>query len=512
MDYNQMIEQALNGSNVNPLLNTTIPPINTGQALLPPTMVADSVRRALVPGGAPLTDDNKDAAMVKIGMALAKPRMPGESVAGNFTAALDQGSESLQKARIQNQNVAAQQADLATKAQAVDTQDRVLNAKLQELAGKYPMEVAEMQQKLRQLALEGKTKEYEAIKAMIMLQPENVVKEIQNHFAQQEAQTRGLGATADFHEAYARFLDRGGKDKIPAGKNIIHSTKTDNGDILNTYVMSDGKGTQSQPYYELIRPGVSDPVLAAKMAEKELRRTNSYGWFGGPTPQEINAKAAEMMKPQIIHFDSNGQSIDPTKIPMPGQITSPVAAGAPTKGGTGPDAGFPANETPQQRIDRAGEQLKLIQMEIDQEKNPENRAALEKERDRLQQVVTSANPQTVARAVNPASVKKPVEVWTPDKINNVLGKDSGVQSSSDPNDTIQSRAVDAAKAKYEKAQQDLKALLGKSGLSARQRNATQIAAARKAVADALVEFNGAQKMYEDSVGPLPAVTGRTVTK
>lgn len=474
MDYDQIIAQALSG--INPMLGVKPPPLNTGTPMLPPNMVSSAVTNAMTPGGAPVTADDRSTAMAKIGMSLMQPRMPGQSVAGNIGTSLEKGSDYLDAAKVKAQNTATQQAQLGVATQTADTQNRVLDAKLQEMAVKFPMEVAEIQQRLKKAALENKQEEYNAIVAALKSQPEHVIELVKTELAKKQADVKNTEATANFHQAYADFLSRGGKDKTkPGEKTILHTTKAEDGSVISSYMNgSDG------PFYEIMRPGIADQAQAMKAAEKQLKGENSYGFFSGPTPKEIKERAQKLMTPQVINIDGDGQ-------PVQKKPAVVATDGKPT---------MPANETPAQRRDAAGRSLKLIEGELQTETDPEKKAALQKEYDRVKLETTSENPHAVGKAANPASAATPrkVETWTPDRVNELLGA-KGAQTPETGTSDIEKAANDA-EAAYKTAMQNLRSFGTKGGKVA---NKEGLVAAKTAVKEAKAALDAAQKAYEDSV-------------
>lgn len=448
MDYDQIIAQALQG--VNPLIAQPVPPLNTGTPLLPQNMASDAVNRAMVPGGAPVTADDKSTTMAKIGMALMQPRMPGQSVAGNIGGALNQGSDYLDAAKARAQTTASQQAGTALQATQVGAATQLANAQLQSLAVKFPMEVAELQQKLKDLTLAGKTNEYNAIMATLKAQPDYLMATIKADLEGKQAAVGLAQGHTRMWNSYADYLDRGGKDKGASGaKTILHSSKNEDGSLTSSYMIGD-KG----PFYEIVRPGISDMNQAMKIAEKELKKEGEYGWFGGPTPKEIKERAQKLMTPSVITIDSDGNPVKKEGA-KPG---TPESAGEPEEQSTGPTSVMPT-ESAGERRDAAGRSLKVIEGEMQAETDPEKKANLQREYDKVKLEATSENPHQVGKAKNPASVAKAKkETWTKDRVDELLGA-KGVNTPGDKSGTELDQ--EDAQKEYDAALAELKAFAKK---------------------------------------------------
>lgn len=425
MDYDQIIANAVKG--VNPLVSGSLPPLSTGQPLIPQNNLQDVMSRAMVPEFAP-TGEDRSTAMAKIGMSLMQPRMPGESTVGNIGRAANVGIDYLDQAKQRQQQQAIAQATLGSQVRAQDVQARQGEMNLQKMAQQYPMEVAELQEKLRQLTLEGKTKEYQAIVAAVKADPGRVLREINADLKLKEAQATTTEAHGRFWDKYGTYLEQGKPSANQRQNMNVHDIG--DGRTMTTYMVN------GKIYHEIINPGVPDMQKATKLAEKMLKAEKSYGWFGGPTPQEIQTRAAELMKPGMVTFDhamrpvqppvegGSSPSSSPTGTPAVGPQTSPEQLSGPT------DTGLPTETPADARA--AARSADVIQSELTAEKDPAKKEVLQREFDRAKLIASSENPHTVGRAKNPASVAQPavatktgsgaVEVWTPEKIDQTLGK------------------------------------------------------------------------------------------
>lgn len=416
-NYDQVIQNALAG--VNPIINAPIPPLNTGTPLLPRSMVSDAVMRAMTPGGAPVTEDDKSNAIIKIGQGLMQPRMPGESTVGNIGKSIGGGIDYLDAAKARAQNTAAQQAGVGMQAMTSGAQANQMDAALQAMAAKFPMETAELQQKLKTLALEGKVAEYNALKAAIVSDPELVLRHAKADIAAKEAAGKQGEAHARYFDSLSAFYDRGGKDKIPPGKKtILHTTKSDDGSVITSYMNG-----EEGPFHDILRPGISDAQQAMKLAEKELKREKNYGWFQGPTPEQIKERATELMKPRLITIDAEGKTVDAAKKPeaAPPEPAAATPKPSPKAEPKSVDAANFPKETPDEARDAAKRSLAIKEKELESITDPAARQNLQKQIDQMRLASTSENVHATARAVRPSSVAKPKkEVWTPEKLDQML--------------------------------------------------------------------------------------------
>lgn len=424
MDYDQVIANAVKG--VNPLISGSLPPLSTGQPLVPQDNLRDVMSRAMVPEFTP-TGEDRSTAMAKIGMSLMQPRMPGESNVGNIGRAANVGIDYLDQAKQRQQTQAIAQATLGSQVRTADVQARQGEMNLQKMAQQYPMEVAELQEKLKQLTLEGKTKEYQAIVAAVKADPGRVLREINADLKLKEAQAGAQEAHGRFWDKYGNYLEQG-KPAANQRQNM-HTNVLDDGRQVTDYMVN------GKMYHEILTPGVSDMTKATKLAEKMLKAEKSYGWFGGPTPQEIQTRAQELMQPKVTTINHMGQSVQPPAeggTPASSSTTPTPTVGQPEQVGGPTDTGLPT-ESPADARAAATRSADVIQSELAAEKDPAKKEVLQREFDRAKLIASSDNPHTVGRAKNPASVAQPVtqptatrtggvEVWTPEKIDQTLGK------------------------------------------------------------------------------------------
>src|SRR6266513_3122994 len=319
MDYDQIIANAVKG--VNPLISGGLPPLSTGQPLIPTNNLQDVMSRSMVPEFAP-TGEDRSTAMAKIGMSLMQPRMPGESNVGNIGRAANVGIDYLDQAKQRQQQQAIAQATLGMQGRTADVAAWQGEMNLQKMAQQYPMEVAELQEKLKQLTLEGKTKEYEAIVAAVRREPGMVLRSINADLKLKEAQATTMEKHGTFWEKYGNYLEQGKPSANQRQNMNVHDIG--DGRTMTTYMVN------GKIYHEIINPGVPDMQKATKLAEKMLKAEKSYGWFGGPTPQEIQTRAMELAKPSMITFD---HAMRPVQPPAEGGIpTSSSPTGAPAAG------------------------------------------------------------------------------------------------------------------------------------------------------------------------------------
>lgn len=352
MDYNQIIRNAL--MPVNPLLAMQPPALNTGTPLIPENTLRDAVARALSPVKPQPTDDDRMSALGRIGQALLKPRMPGQSVAGQFGDAAATGSQYLDAQRDKAAAENMQRATFATQAASADAARRTAETNLQMMAQKYPVEFAELQQRLRKSTLEGNVQEVEAIKAHLMKAnggefiAQQIAADMRKRTAEAtklEAEAKRVPAQAEEDRARAEYLRAQAQVLIPAhaeayrGLNKPDAFKVIDKDRGLVAVTKPGGG---EDYFIVDAP--MSPQEAMTRAKKELteEKRAQHKAAGGtfdmfapsPTQQEINERAQQYVRGGVRQLGSSGTERTGKPMPAPTAPTpaAPNASSGPVPG------------------------------------------------------------------------------------------------------------------------------------------------------------------------------------
>lgn len=408
-----------------PLMNSipqTAPSLTPQQGVISPQQLQTMVGGALQPGGAPIPEDAKSAALAKIGIALMQPRMPGQSVAGNIGNAVGGGIDALGAAKKQAQDQAVQQATLASNVAAADVQRRQAETALEILRVEFPMKYAAAKLALEQAAYAGNKAWFDAVQRdIIMNTPGAMQRAAMAPLAKTEAETAQASASAEKSRAEAArvpaqaAVDQAHADyykaliekaKIPPNaRQTLNVHTTEDGQIITTF------GVNGKLYQQFTTPGIADQNKAEKLAREQLKKEaiqkakDEGRWFPSwgaqePTGPEVAARVQKLMQPRSVFMDQETWTpVTPEQI---GQQTAPAAkpATAPGKG-----AGSMGVETPDQRREGIAKQIATIESELETA-TPAERPAKERELKVLQDALTAGNPQT--KAVKPGATKQPL--------------------------------------------------------------------------------------------------------
>ena len=463
MNYEDIIAQALSG--INPAAMAKPPALNTGTPLVPQQNLQQAISSAMTPGGVALPDEDRTTALAKIGISLMQPRMPGQTVAGNLGNAANAGIDYADAAKQRAQKLAMEQAQLGSNVATQDTQRRTLEATLQQMAVKFPMEVAEIQQRLRKAALEGKTAEYNMVATAITQNPGAVVERVRQDLqkgideqtqrgltaektaaetgkitaeaARVPAQAREDEARAKYLEAYSKYLDAQAGGVAKKGtRQTLNVRDLDDGRVIQTF------GLDGKVYTQITDPGLKDMASAMKVAEKQLKAEKGSGWFAaGPTPQEIQARAKELMTAKTIYIDSSNRVV-------PNPETAAPTSATPAPANTDPGKTVPP--VPRDKTGSQQQQLELLRVEL--AKNPPDAEDIKKEISVLEGQLKGKKGATPATST-PGAVK--AEVWTPERIHAALNPAVAATTQTDT-DTPSTNFAPMHTAEYDAARKSIK--------------------------------------------------------
>jgi len=408
-DPMSMILQAISGG-AKPM-SFTPPNLAPVAPMFSPDVMRQLVGQAMQPGGAPIQPMDKSMALAKIGLALMQPRQQGQSVAGSVGQAMNTGVDALGAAKAKAQQEAVQRAQMASTMASADLQRQQVAQGMEIARVNFPLQFARMQEELNNAQMQGDVLRVQAIEARLAALPEEMARrqaskreteaaalaKTQAETAKTQAETLRLPAQAEEDRARAEYL----RAQAAEGKRPVQQKFTDDkGNIILTTTIGD------KTYVEQITPPITDAAVAQATAQKQLEEETyrGRGWLDrmstpAPSKAEVTQRAQELMKGRRQWIGE----------PMPVRAKAAAAKPAATPG----EAAFRenvANETPEQRRElAAGSQLAKLETELETTTDPVERAAIQKEMKRLQEIATSANPYAVARAKNPASVKKELQ-------------------------------------------------------------------------------------------------------
>lgn len=348
MDINALIAEAVRQQQqqmmAHPLIQggPMMPP-SPGQPIIGQDVLQEAMARAML-SRQPNTGQDVNSAMGRIGAALMQPRMPGESVAGNFGKAMQGGQSFLEGRQDAAQKLAMEQAQLASTMATADTVRRNTEMNMKIMATKFPVEYAKLQQELRDAVNRGDVTAKQAIEAKLALANggELLAQEIKQRLekgsadiARVQSQTQVDNAQVEASKSHSRYWDAMA-GYYEAGKPS--SAQANKPTVLKTEDLGDGRRLTTfqmngRVYHEILRPGIPDAATAQKMAKRQLEQEGKYGWFKG-SQKDIDQRAAELMQNRSVVIDVvTGQPVNPKQLQQP---TPPPAPGvtAPAPGAT----------------------------------------------------------------------------------------------------------------------------------------------------------------------------------
>jgi len=322
------------------LLNRPAPNIPMGQPIVPEEAFKAAIARALGSEPPPLSGDQQSSVLGRIGAALMQPRQQGQSVAGNIGQAVSGGSQMADAMRQQNQATAMKQSELASTLETQQLNRRNAEMNMQILSAKFPVEFAEIQQRLRKATLEGNAAEVEAIKSELMKADgaKRIVESMNTSQKKAEADVANVKAQTGQHDAQSEYLLQQARVLVPAhakayeGLNKPDAFRVIDKDTGLVAVMTPNGGFETFK----ITPGVSDPKAAYAQAEKELNAKakqdhmaqGGWGWTApSASVQDIQKRAAEIMRGGVQSMGMMGGSKPGTTPAKPG---TPAAGEVPT--------------------------------------------------------------------------------------------------------------------------------------------------------------------------------------